>query len=52
MSKEDIYEMIERFKTMFDEKATEDEDTEAWYNNVAQGLAFATNSIPQTEKLM
>ena len=50
MSKEDIYEMLELFKTMFDEKATE--DTEEWYNNVAQGLAFATNSIPQTEKLM
>ena len=50
MSKEEIYEMIERFKTMFDEKATE--EYAEWYNNVAQGLAFATNSIPQTEKLM
>ena len=47
MTKKDINEMIELFQTMFEEKATE--DTAEWYNNVAQGIAFATNSIPQTK---
>lgn len=47
MTKKDINEMLELFQSMFEEKATE--DSAEWYNNVAQGLAFATNSIPKTE---
>ncbi len=47
MRKKDIDEMTERFQTMFQEKAVED-DAE-WYNDVAQGIAFATNAIPQTK---
>lgn len=48
MNKENIYEMIDRLKTMFKENATE--DTIEWYINVAQGIAFATNSIQQTDQ--
>lgn len=44
MTREEIHEMIERLKSMFEENAIE--DTTEWYNNVAQGIAFATNSIP------
>ncbi len=47
MTKKEILEMLNRFQTMFNETATE--NTEEWYNNVAQGIAYATNSIPQTE---
>lgn len=48
VNKENIYEMIDRLKTMFKENAIE--DTAEWYNNVAQGIAFATNSIQQTDQ--
>lgn len=44
-SKQDIQKMIVLLQTMFDEMAKTEK--EEWYGNVAQGVAFATNSIPQ-----
>ncbi len=48
MTKEDIERMIDLFQMNFEENASDGE--EEWYEDIAQGLAFATNAIPKTEK--
>ncbi|MCM1245974.1 MAG: hypothetical protein NC293_10070 [Roseburia sp.] len=47
MTREEVNKMIDFLKEMFEKNAFDEEAD--WYNNVAQGIAFATNSIQQTE---